>query len=158
MNELKPEYVKMALECCSHYNADLCRECPIQERCFNEPNLLEREALALLREKDALIELLQDDLFRAKNLYLDLLGESKEKDAEIERLKADNDMLSDQIVARDEISKTIRSEAITDFAEKFENSFDEIECFYFEEEHENFVSANKVLYFIDQIEKEMKGE
>ena len=54
MNELKPEDVMRALECCT-FNPN-CEECPFGgEDCIN----LDQIALALLREKDAEIERLQ---------------------------------------------------------------------------------------------------
>ena len=59
MNEMKPEDVMRALECCaSGTGGDACNGCPFNERnvCDNDMNALEKAALALLREKDAEIE------------------------------------------------------------------------------------------------------
>ena len=56
------------------------------------------------------------------------------------------------------LTETARAEAVKEFSERFENEFDKIEHFYFEEEHENFVSANKVLAFLDDLVKEIVGE
>ena len=58
MNELKPEDVMRALECCT-MGVNWCKECPIGEgeRCVTH---LAEAALALLREKDARIKELED--------------------------------------------------------------------------------------------------
>lgn len=57
MNEMKPEDVMKALECCADFNPK-CMECPMDfggEGCIT----LDQHALALLREKDAVIERLR---------------------------------------------------------------------------------------------------
>ena len=97
MNELKPEDVMRALECCaSGTGGDACNDCPFNERkvCDNDMNALEKAALALIREKDALLE--EWDA-KCKDYETDLLGKCMdieklkaycdEKDAEIERLR-----------------------------------------------------------------------
>ena len=62
MNELKPEDVMKALECCSKSNGvDACMSgCPLWETdtcpCVEDEAALMKSALALLREKDAEIE------------------------------------------------------------------------------------------------------
>lgn len=58
MNELKPEDVVKALECCSDcdcYNERLQEDCPFSNVPFCN-NYLRKQSLALLREKDAEIE------------------------------------------------------------------------------------------------------
>lgn len=55
MNELKPDVIR-ALECCD-FKAE-CDDCPYVGRCWD----LNRDAIALLREKDAEIERLNDTL------------------------------------------------------------------------------------------------
>lgn len=65
MNELKQKDVMRALECCaSGTGGDACNGCPFNERnvCDNDMNALEKAALALLREKDAEIERLNNTL------------------------------------------------------------------------------------------------
>lgn len=64
MNELKSEDVMKALEHCANYKREevSCIECPIRGRCFDEANLLEKAVLALLREKDAEIERLKAEM------------------------------------------------------------------------------------------------
>lgn len=79
---------------------------------------------------------------------LDLINRQK---SEIERLQKLLDDKCDRCIARD------RDEAIKEFAERFENAFSEVEEFYDEEQHENLVSANKVLALIDEIVEKMKG-
>ena len=97
MNEMKPEDVMRALECCLKLD---CKSCPYYVR-FKEytfdvkcGDVLIADALALLREKDA----------------------------EIERLKAENDHLVKEAVfapmERANFTIAARAEAITEFAEK----------------------------------------
>ena len=66
MNELKPEDVMRALECCKKGTLEECEKCPRQaipsvtyEECMED---LISSALALLREKDAEIERLKTKL------------------------------------------------------------------------------------------------
>lgn len=149
MNEPKSEDVMRALEICAKPYAQnkvsKCKTCPYWEReCHKE---FIPDVLALLREKDALIELLQDDLFRAKNLYCDLVGESNEKDAEIERLNALNKVLKDN---NSQCHRLGYEDAITEFAKRLKaNNPKTVGCDVF----------YPFVYFetIDQIAKEMKG-
>lgn len=62
MNEMKPEDVMRALEHCANYKSQevSCIGCPLYGKC--DVNILEGLALALLREKDAEIERLNDTL------------------------------------------------------------------------------------------------
>jgi hypothetical protein len=118
MNELKPEDVMRALECCT-FNPK-CDECPLGgEDCIN----LDQLALALLREKDA----------------------------EIERLNAENEE-QDQAIIRalrsmGEIRRTARAEAISEFADRLKTFYKHLPG--------NTVGG-AVEYHIDQIAKEMK--
>jgi hypothetical protein len=64
MNELKPEDVMRALECCVIQCAE-CTKCPMYNRKDNRRSCyadLKIRALALLREKDAEIEKLKEKL------------------------------------------------------------------------------------------------
>lgn len=51
-----------------------------------------------------------------------------------------------------------KSEAVKEFAERFENELTKIEEIYFDEEHENFISANKVIALLVNLVKEMVGD
>ena len=127
MNEMKPEDVMRALEWCS--NGYDCKQCFLygttrrMESCMAE---MMKKALALLREKDA----------------------------EIERLKKASKNLSELgngwIVTG---YKNIRSEAITEFAERVKYTL----CIN-NEENTDFFDYAYTLETIDQIAKEMKGE
>jgi hypothetical protein len=64
MNELKPEDVMRALECCRE-DLHMCSVCPLNEHNDFCQEDLHRSALALLREKDAEIERLKKE--REKN-------------------------------------------------------------------------------------------
>lgn len=62
MNELKPEDVMRALELCNTPRSGVCKICPYHEfgaSCHTKRNA---DAIALLREKDAEIERLNDTL------------------------------------------------------------------------------------------------
>ena len=58
-------------------------------------------------------------------------------------------------VEKEIVRKETRADTVREMQERFENSFDKLEHLYDEEGHENFVYANKVLEFLDQIAKEM---
>ena len=81
--------------------------------------------------------------------------------AEIEQLKIENRILSQKRISfpeRLEIDRKARAEAVKEFAERFENELTKIEEIYFDEEHENFISANKVIALLVNLVKEMEGE
>ena len=64
MNELKPEEVMKALECCASLKY-LCEQCPIDQKKKDDcicGQFLAKNALTLLREKDAEIERLRMEL------------------------------------------------------------------------------------------------
>ena len=93
MNGMKPEDVIKALECCG---IDRCDDCPCYTEELGCDHNLQLLALELLREKDAQISALQyqADFWdkHAKVLDETIMIQQKEiseKDAEIERLKAD---------------------------------------------------------------------
>lgn len=94
MNELKPEDVMKALECCMLTNEQQecrCEECPLWETSVMVcQELLAYHALALLREKDARLEDLAqqcaDIIMECDKRDAERLGELMEKDAEIKGL------------------------------------------------------------------------
>ena len=75
------EEIVKALECCSAYDADWCADCPVLGRCHKEPNLLEREALALINRQKAE---LADERAKAK-MCTDVIARQDKKIAEQER-------------------------------------------------------------------------
>lgn len=132
MNEMKPEDVMRALECCVIQCAE-CRKCPMLHRkdnrgtCYTE---LKRLALALLRENDAKIAELQSiaEFQQSSNMkrHFELQEKDKQikaKDAEIERLK--NDLAISKKVSKRYMTshKQVRTEVITEFAEKLKRRF-----------------------------------
>ena len=158
MNEMKHEDVMMALECwTSHKPCD--EDCPVleYEGSHNCMMLTMKNALALLREKDADINGLEAD-----NEHLTLVIEGKmkqisrmaqkivDKDAEIERLKKIPEQLHKEMSERMiEERKIERKLAITEFAERLKaNNPKTVGCDVF----------YPFVYFetIDQIAKEMK--
>ena len=117
-----------ALECCIPQNdVRPCEECPI---------------------KRGVHECKWCDTILLENA-LDLINRLKAEKGWLEELVSQNEGILPQY------EQYLKSEAYKEFAERFENEFDQIEEFYFEEEHENFVSANKVLAFLDNLLKEM---
>ena len=103
MNELKPEDVMKALECCSAEisTRENCSVCPMggKRDCMT---ILYREALALLREKDATLEMCAETIERQDK-------ELAQKDAEIERLK---NSITFQVVMPDEKMEEIKAECL----------------------------------------------
>ena len=144
MNELKPEDVMRALECCSAEisTRENCSVCPMggKRDCMT---ILYREALALLREKNALLAEWDAKL---KSYGIELMG----KDAEIERLSAKADKWLEHLKAvlseRADHTEAV-SEAITEFAER-------IKTFYHNLSGKTV--GGSVAYHIDMIAKELK--
>ena len=158
MNEMKPEDVMRALECCVD-TKDLmaCQDCPYygNEYCVHRLNT---DALALLREKDAQISALQyqADFWDKHARVLDETisiqqKEIAEKDAEIERLNKEVDRLSQVVLYHDAFANDAmadaRAEAITEFAERLKEHFS---C------HDGVWYGAVSYEEIDQIAKEMK--
>ena len=85
MNELKPEVVMKALEHCA--NAESCIGCGWRGHSDGCIDALMRDALTLLREKDALIEALTKNNADLEKELAETHDLCEEKDAEIERLK-----------------------------------------------------------------------
>ena len=81
------------------------------------------------------------------------------QNAEIERLKLDILIHEDVEVESNKIWHSLirqaKSEAIKEFAEKFENALVDADCIYVDEEHESFISVNKVGELCDAIYKEL---
>lgn len=70
-NELKPEDVMRALECCERHGK--CKECPLKDKGIHGCMFyLMHHAIALLREKDAEIERLRTELKGATDGKSDL--------------------------------------------------------------------------------------
>lgn len=160
MNELKSEDVMKALECFANGKRCEGEQCAYFKLrvgfCGSD---LAKDALALLREKDALI---------AKHeAYIDTLNEDKsclveqieKKDAEIERLKKDREELIVTLKMNDapfpeglqivhDFCEKRKMEAITEFAERLKS----------EVNGGQFASYKglEIRNVIDQIEKEMK--
>jgi predicted RNase H-like nuclease (RuvC/YqgF family) len=175
MNELKPEDVMRALECCGQVK--FCATCPYLDLnnglCQED---LQTDALALLREKDADIDVYKARV-QAKNYRIEELTQANaeltqtnaEKDAEIERLKKHQDTVSsvcnsamehyDALYeqAKDILKADARADAITEFAERLKQCTECMgECTVDNPLAETYSVVREE--YIDQIEKEMKGE
>jgi hypothetical protein len=127
MNELKPEDVMRALECC-HQPVYSCEDCPYFGTTKGNVACSERlakDALALLREKDAEIERLKHQI----SIYHKMIDISESK----------FEML-------DFLTKKARAEAITEFAERVKKWF----C------ADAFYNNNYVLSVVWKIASEMK--
>ena len=137
MNELKPEDVMRALECCKSANTIDCDGCPYKGthdakdfyiRCRN---FLIRDALALLRENDAHIKMLDEDRMGWADEAVKAQMKVNEKDAEIERLtKLQHEAEQRRALCENlcyptykELVKDQRAEAITEFAERADAEF-----------------------------------
>lgn len=130
-NELKPEDVMKALECCSNPNVDACSKCPIYPFSLNwtQYECMEtaiRHALALLREKDE----------------------------EIDRLKEKADRNFENLKAVLEERRSERAEAITEFAERLKASLNDVARWQMHGVEGEYFIIGKSL--IDRIAKEMK--
>ena len=158
MNEMKPEDVMRALECCTRiyrgdtgsYECSLCKYKEFGEKCDLE---LIADALALLREKDALIakhEAYIDNLNDDKAYLVEQLNE---KDAEIERLNKEVDRLSQVVLYHDAFANDAiadaRAEAINTFANRLKTFYGHLK---------GKTVGGSVGYHIDQIVKEMGAD
>lgn len=161
MNELKPEDVMRALECCA--NDQACSSCPLVDDYSPCATTMAKNALSLLREKDAL---LAEWDAKCNDYETELLGKTMdiekfkaccdEKDAEIERLTVYNASLrcDNKTIAIhhencvEEAKKTARAEAITEFVDRLKGKT------YFPKPYGMARVVDE--YEIDQIAKEMK--
>ena len=172
-----------ALECCSKITFN-CDGCPLKHLKYSECyelvirstlDLINRqkanyEALKAHEEKEhqycknvcepkykAEIERLEQNL---KEAHID----TKEHQAHIRNLKKVIDKIEDHInplpfeTDYDKAIRIAKAEAVKEFAERFENELTQIEEIYIDEEHENFISANKVIALLVNLVKEMVGE
>lgn len=105
---------------------------------------------ALEREKHAKF-IVKGKIYRIENV-IDLINR---QDAEIERLKRNNIAMAQHALI---LCQENYKEGVKDFAEKFENKLTQIEEIYIDEEHENFISANKVIALLVKLVKETVGE
>ena len=157
-NKMKPEDVMRALECCCVYCN--CNGCPYyhgepEEDCHYK---MMKAALALLREKDALIaELTQTNAEKdaeicVKKKLLDKCEERfAEKDEEIERLTHICHCYALQygtVMDQSKAVREIRDEAVTEFAENLKS---------------HMIGSNKerievMQKFIDHWVEKMKGD
>lgn len=139
MSKLKPEDVMRALECCAEDTSEACLKCvfgltPPYPVC---KTMVAKQALALLREKDAEIGRLNIELQAmrgAANSYKMLLE------------TAQKDFLDYQADVQMEIDDA-RAEAITEFAERLKKFYGILK---------GKTVGGSVEYHIDQIAKEMK--
>ena len=131
-----------ALECCCSAQVNACDDCPFYERCYNNNERLEKEAIDLINRQEAENERLQNILI----CFMDALGKVRKVD--------DIDEIS-LIPLMSELNKQYRSElkaeAYKEFAErlkaKSDSRFDYSEL-VFEISEED----------IDNLVKEMVGE
>ena len=145
MNEMKPEDVMRALECCSRNVGSNCPDCPY---CSLSPwstecrLVLAKDALALLREKDALIKHLDEDRLGWADEAVKVKMQLNEKNAEIDYLKSEI-----KILRCEDCWNLAQAEAVDKFVERL---------------NETLVASGIypaiVKSSIEKIKKEMKGE
>ena len=153
MSEMKPEDVMRALECWQTQEECKGDECPVfAYETASCARLMAKKALALLREKDALIAKHEAYIDTLNDDKANLVEQIEKKDAEIERWKTEAENQS--VWWRDNFhsvfqsaKETIRAKAITEFAERLKAH----ECLPEYPWNEPFVLARD----IDQIAKEM---
>ena len=138
-----------ALECCA--NSDGCENCPYSRQCDGVEHI--QYALDLINRQKAEIK-------RFNGVIKNFIATKERQKAEIERLSNQNGIEFDRaaIATVERHTKHIERRAIKEFAERFENELTQIEDIYIDEEHENFISANKVIALLVNLVKEMGGE
>lgn len=117
-----------------------------------------KATLDLINRKDEQIEALiagQETLQKALN---EKIEENADLSIKLEKLLDKYNAKNIEIVKLSHNIQAAKSEAVKEFAERFENELTKIEEFYIEEEHENFVSANKVISLLVSLVKEMVGD
>jgi hypothetical protein len=133
MNELKPEDVVRALECCANRS---CEGCPLERPNEDCVSGLPKAALALLREKDAEIERLKDEY--------EIKCETRFGKITIPKMRSLGE-------GAELIYKEIRAEAITEFALRLKScEFYEVADQYDGMQYVDFCD------WVDKIVKEMK--
>ena len=146
MNEMKPEDVMMALECCEEKRD--CNDCPYKQYHYDRStglqcsDYLRIDALALLREKDALIKHLDEDRLGWADEAVKVKMQLNEKNAEIDRLKSEM-----KILRCEDCWNLAQAEAVDKFVERL---------------NETLVASGIypaiVKSSIEKIKKEMKGK
>ena len=170
MNEMKPEDVMRALECCEQHGK--CKECPLKDKGIHGCMFyLMHRVIILLREKDAARKELWEERMRIYNDLQEWKEECKkyqdacrEKDAEIEKLKKGQENVSavcksamehyDSLYeqAKDILKAAARDEAITEFSLRLKS------CEFYEVADEcDGMQYIDFCDWVDQIAKEMKG-
>lgn len=150
MNEMKPEDVMRALECCSNLN---CDGCPFDKPTPNCISGLPKAALALLREKDATIAdyilqiaEMQKQIATQDRILTDFMKRKEieaDKDAEIERLTIELQAMRGAANSYKMQLETARADAITEFEKRLVTYY-------------NALRSGLVAYHIEQIAKEMR--
>jgi hypothetical protein len=159
MNELKPEDVMRALECCADKRCYGTRDsCPLFD--WNEEddawvctNKLCKAALALLRENDAEIKGLVEGWSKDQDRFEKVCAE---KDAEIERLNAEM-----KILRCEDCWNLAQTEAITEFHRKYHEHLDFMNNINKPSPSWNTDDIQRVIVacgaIADQVKNEMKG-
>ena len=110
-----------------------------------------KEIISLLRRgmfSDTLLRLAADTIEK-------LESENNRQKAEIERLKHYNIAMAQHALI---LCRENYKEGVKDFAKRFENKLTQIEEIYIDEDHENFISANKVISLLVNLVKEMERD
>ena len=141
MNELKPEDVMRALECHSLEEISTCDDCPYCDttEAGSCGCVMAKDALALLREKDAEIERLTAENEFHKSEIEEMSKDRLELHKAIARMKKYDGQWKKDL-------ETARADAITEFAEKLKERMREV------------YPADIYDSDIDQIAYELKGE
>lgn len=110
---MTPDKIKKALECCSEHED--CHNCPCKNEC-GDLSVVTTEALNYIKQLESDLQLLKKDYDNLKNVAVETVERNQRLRNKL--MKTLNDL------------KTIKSEAIKDFAEKvklkFYEEFDEL--------------------------------
>lgn len=114
------EQIIKALECCTSANSvSACMSgCPLYEKedceCINDDTALDKYALALIKEQQAQIKVLEADRNNYKEWYVQAVGEIKELQAHNENLIKENkylrERLKEEAELKEDMEDSIRAE------------------------------------------------
>ena len=140
-----------ALECCCSTQVNACDDCPFYERCYNNNEWLEKEAINLINRQKAEIDAFEEltnknqQCIKEKNDVIDL------QKAEIERLEKGS--LKEAMTFNSNTIANVRAEAVKEFAERLKES-EYQSSDWSHGEHPYVVEVDD----IDNLVKEMVGE
>lgn len=141
MNKMKPEDVMRALECCKSPKLTKCDQCPRKDEDALCMYRLCNDALALLREKDATLEMCAEVIKRQDK-------ELAQKDAEIERLRAEVSVKKKLLDRCVDLEDRTRADNVSEIKTRFAMNYGTYT-------DKDMTPITEVFMLLDQIAKEM---